>query len=191
MKAAASLRSARPGADLPSPGFVSALERRLAHEVAWPGGATGLSRRGLLQAAGVTAAAAAVAGLAIRAIDPTPPADNLTARQPDRLSVKNPEWTAVAAVTAVPAGQAVRFSAGSVEGFVINHGDRIEALSAVCTHMGCILKFNAPSSRIDCPCHGASFHLDGTPLNREYLGSLPQINSRVRDGNVEVEVARA
>ncbi|MEA2646153.1 MAG: hypothetical protein QOE92_1236 [Chloroflexota bacterium] len=186
LQAAAALRSARPAADLPSPEFVAGLERRLAAEA---GGAAPLSRRGLLQAAGVTAAAAAVAGVAIRLVDPN--AHHEQSADRDTLTVRDPAWVAVAALSAVPAGQAVRFTAGAVEGFVINHGDRVEAMSAVCTHMGCILKFNAAKGQIDCPCHGASFRLDGTPFNREYLAALPLVRSRVRDGMVEVEVSPA
>jgi len=35
------------------------------------------------------------------------------------------------------------------------------ALSAVCTHAGCIVDFNASAQRIDCACHGSEFGLDG------------------------------
>jgi len=38
----------------------------------------------------------------------------------------------------------------------------IAALSAVCTHEGCLTNFDAGSSSLDCPCHGSSFALDGS-----------------------------
>lgn len=43
--------------------------------------------------------------------------------------------------TDVRPGQAMRFRAGAVEGFLVNpgHGREIYALSAACTHMGCML----------------------------------------------------
>jgi len=82
----------------------------------------------------------------------------------------------------------MRFSAGPVEGYVIDRGTTVEALSAVCTHMGCTLAFNRGAGRLDCPCHGASFGLDGRPLNREYVIPLPTIRARINGDQVEVFV---
>jgi nitrite reductase/ring-hydroxylating ferredoxin subunit len=182
MVAAALLRSARPGAGLPREEFLKQLERRLTDEISGRASAR-LSRRRALEL-GASAAVALVAGVAIdRALSP---ARTLSVDRPSALHPSPAAWVAVVPVAAVAAGQAVRFSAPEVEGFVINHGDRLEALSAVCTHMGCILKFNPARARLDCPCHGASFSLGGAPLNVVYLRSLPQIESRVREGLVEV-----
>jgi nitrite reductase/ring-hydroxylating ferredoxin subunit len=108
--------------------------------------------------------------------------------RPDQMVLRNGTWVPVASVDAVGAGQAVRFTSGAVEGFVVNRGGTIQAMSAVCTHMGCILKFNQSQERLDCPCHGASFNLDGSPLSHAYLSSLPTLRSRVRGGTIEVEV---
>ena len=182
--AAAALRSARPGADLPDEAFVGDLERRLAREV--DGGARrGFSRRRLLEL-GAAIAAAVLAGVGIdRFADNRAPATG-----PSRdLAVQDGHWVGVMAAKVVGEGQAVRFSAPAVEGFVVNRGGRLEALSAVCTHMGCILKFNAADARLDCPCHGAAFNMSGAPISREYLRGLPRIQSRVRDGMVEVLAA--
>jgi len=44
---------------------------------------------------------------------------------------------------------------------VIRSGKRVIALSGVCTHMACLLKFN-PKGFIECPCHGGKFNLNGT-----------------------------
>ncbi|MDP9325466.1 MAG: Rieske 2Fe-2S domain-containing protein, partial [Candidatus Dormibacteraeota bacterium] len=81
----------------------------------------------------------------------------------DTLTINNGQWVPVVAAATVADGQAVRFSAGAVSGFVINAAGQLDAISAVCTHMGCILKFNPASKRLDCPCHGASFDLEGSP----------------------------
>jgi cytochrome b6-f complex iron-sulfur subunit len=35
------------------------------------------------------------------------------------------------------------------------------ALSAVCTHAGCTVRYEAGSRDVACPCHGSTFELDG------------------------------
>jgi Rieske Fe-S protein len=43
------------------------------------------------------------------------------------------------------------------------HGT-VHALSARCTHMGCIVRWNPAETSWDCPCHGSRFAQDGTVL---------------------------
>ncbi|MFI9201113.1 FAD-dependent oxidoreductase [Streptomyces sp. NPDC053048] len=40
----------------------------------------------------------------------------------------------------------------------------VHALSAICTHMGCLVAFNAAERTWECPCHGSRFAVDGTVL---------------------------
>jgi cytochrome b6-f complex iron-sulfur subunit len=189
MMAAAALKSARPGADLPRPEFVQGLEKRLAREMATAGAPASVwSRRRLLQLSGA-AAAAVVAGIGIDRVAEHTDATPVPAPGRD-LALSNGRWVPVVATAAVAPEHAVRFSAEAVEGFVINRSGRIQALSAVCTHMGCIVRFNSAHGTLDCPCHGASFALDGTPIRHDYLQSLPRLESRVNGDMVEVRVNR-
>lgn len=184
--AAASLRSARPGADLPSSHFVAELERRLARELT-PAEAHGPSRRQLLHLSGVTAAAALIGAALDRALlESGLSHPSGTPAQGRELTIAGGSWVPVMAAGTLAPGQAERFSAPAIEGFIVNSDGRMKALSAVCTHQGCILRFNAPAQRLDCPCHRASFNLEGLPLNREYLRPLPRVESRVRGGRIEV-----
>ncbi|MEW6379654.1 MAG: Rieske 2Fe-2S domain-containing protein [bacterium] len=44
---------------------------------------------------------------------------------------------------------------------VINTASGLVALSAVCTHLGCIVQWDESSQEIVCPCHGAKYDLNG------------------------------
>jgi cytochrome b6-f complex iron-sulfur subunit len=74
-------------------------------------------------------------------------------------------WSPVASVSELPPGSALRFSTAAFDGYVINDGGDIRALSSVCTHMGCTLHFRSDWQDLRCPCHGASFDLHGELAN--------------------------
>ncbi len=39
--------------------------------------------------------------------------------------------------------------------------DGFAVLSAVCTHAGCTVRYDAPSDQVACPCHGSRYSLAG------------------------------
>ena len=47
--------------------------------------------------------------------------------------------------------------------------------SAVCTHMGCIVRFNSLEKTWDCPCHGSRFGTDGHPINTPAISPIEEI----------------
>lgn len=183
------LSASRPQAGLPDPRFVERLEGRLREHVGGDVPARQrLSRRGLLRAGGLAAAVATGAVVDRLALDHGPG----TPAGPEELVVNGGAWHPVVAADAVPAGRAARFSTGRVEGVVVNRGGGdFLALSAVCTHLGCILQLDAAGGRLDCPCHRAAFGMGGEVLFHQLpqpLRPLPRIPVRVRDGQVEVHV---
>lgn len=173
----------QPGGAQPDPAFLEQLRRRMREADAGisaireplpvrerpavePAGRRPwrLSRRELLQA-GIGAAAglaAGVVGLSLRESgDATPdPGDG------DGPLVGGVGfWAEVATLTDVPPGSAFRFSTVAFDGFVVNDGGEVRALSSVCTHMQCTLQFRPDWHDLRCPCHGASFDLQGRLAN--------------------------
>jgi cytochrome b6-f complex iron-sulfur subunit len=188
LTAATELAPLKAGVDLPDPRFVARLEDRLRQELEDPPARSRVwSRRGLLQAAGA-AAAAAVVGVTVdrTVLNPTGPAS-----EPGTLVPNAAQWRPVAALSELPAGTARTFSTGAVRGVVVNENGKIRALSGICTHLGCVLQPNVQSRSLDCPCHRTVFAWDGS-VDRHQLPSrpahLPTIESRVREGQIEVLV---
>jgi cytochrome b6-f complex iron-sulfur subunit len=64
-------------------------------------------------------------------------------------------------------GKPDRYPQGSVTadpkaGIYIVHGpEGFYALSAVCTHLGCLTSWAAGQNQIACPCHGSKFNVEG------------------------------
>jgi glycine/D-amino acid oxidase-like deaminating enzyme/nitrite reductase/ring-hydroxylating ferredoxin subunit len=51
-------------------------------------------------------------------------------------------------------------------------GGALHAVTAICTHLGCHVKFNASEKTWDCPCHGSRFGVDGTVIDGPAVLSL-------------------
>ena len=53
-------------------------------------------------------------------------------------------------------------------------GGKLHAVSCVCTHLGCLVKFNPSATSWDCPCHGSRFDVDGAVLDGPATRALPK-----------------
>ncbi|MEU6117586.1 FAD-dependent oxidoreductase [Streptomyces sp. NPDC047117] len=52
----------------------------------------------------------------------------------------------------------------------------VQAVSARCTHLGCLVAFNAAETAWECPCHGSRFGTEGTVLQGPALHPLEQLD---------------
>jgi cytochrome b6-f complex iron-sulfur subunit len=44
---------------------------------------------------------------------------------------------------------------------IVNRGNEVHALSAVCTHLGCLVKWDSNKEELFCPCHMAKYDING------------------------------
>lgn len=51
----------------------------------------------------------------------------------------------------------------------------VRAVSARCTHLGCIVAFNAAETTWECPCHGSRFATDGSVLQGPAMWPLAPV----------------
>ena len=49
------------------------------------------------------------------------------------------------------------------------------AVSAVCPHQGCLVKWNRSDKTWDCPCHRSRFDKEGKVINGPAVTNLPKI----------------
>lgn len=96
---------------------------------------------------------------------------------------------AIAEDSAVRPGTAVPFTdAGSGEQAVLLRSEegRISAYSAVCTHQGCIVAYDAEERTLECSCHGSVFDAESGAevLRGPAPRPLPGIPVRIEGGMV-------
>ena len=57
--------------------------------------------------------------------------------------------------------------------FVVRERNQFHVISAICTHLGCTVEWNAEGDQFDCPCHGSKFRADGERFAGPAPRSLP------------------
>lgn len=160
------------------------------------------SRRGLITGGAIAAASLVIGVGAERVIEQTTVQGHQvgTSPPPDlQLKITNTmptTWHFVTTLAELGNG-AIRFTSDTIVGYVLRDSsadataESVVALSAACTHMGCIVRWQDSDRRFHCPCHSALFAENGVQVNTRYqyeLPPLPQLHTKVEDGKVYVEV---
>lgn len=62
--------------------------------------------------------------------------------------------------------------------YAVYHDEKgnIHCFSAVCPHLGCIVRWNSGEKSWDCPCHGSRFNIEGQVLNGPAIEGLTPIS---------------
>lgn len=55
---------------------------------------------------------------------------------------------------------------------------KLHAFSAVCPHLGCVLRWNSDERSFDCPCHGSRFTKEGKVINGPAQSNLKKVTIR-------------
>jgi cytochrome b6-f complex iron-sulfur subunit len=92
----------------------------------------------------------------------------------------------VFAVADVPEGEAKFFEYAGASAVLVNSKNGLVALSAVCTHLGCIVQWEKDKQDFICPCHGGHYAPDGTVTAGPPPKPLPKIPVAVAEGKITV-----
>jgi Rieske Fe-S protein len=88
----------------------------------------------------------------------------------DRL----PPVTAPAPEDLAPGDGAVLRGGGHLCAVHRDDSGQLHAVSARCTHLGCLVAFNRAEQAWECPCHGSRFATDGRILQGPAVRPLEQ-----------------
>lgn len=81
----------------------------------------------------------------------------------------------------VAQGQAVAVADGTVPA---DQQQGIQAIYQVCTHLGCLIPFQAAENRFICPCHGSTFERNSDYVRGPAARSLDQFVVEIGEGGV-------
>lgn len=93
------------------------------------------------------------------------------------------------AALASPGGSLVVTSSAGKLVVVRTSATAAAALSAICTHQGCTVAYQATNMLLQCPCHGAQFGLDGTVKRSPAVTPLKTYAATVSGSTITIKLA--
>ena len=106
---------------------------------------------------------------------------------PKRASAETGGRVAVASTADLPEGKGEVFSVNNKPVIVIHAPDGFAAVSATCTHLGCIVFWNEQRQVIACPCHEAYFNTTGAVISGPPPSPLEPYRVQVEGDQIYVE----
>jgi cytochrome b6-f complex iron-sulfur subunit len=135
-------------------------------------------RREFLALLGTGAMAAAALGTAITAVRFMWP--EVLFEEERRFRIGKPEDIPVGTLVAMPQQKV----------YVVHAAAGFFAMSAVCTHLGCLTQYEKENSRIFCPCHGSRFDESGNVTDGPAPAPLPRLELALESGVLVVDVSK-
>jgi cytochrome b6-f complex iron-sulfur subunit len=136
----------------------------------------GTTRRDFLNEISFSALGIAAIGSAVvtyRYLSP-----NVLFEPPTTFRAGSPDLYPVNSVTYLPDQQV----------YIVRMEGGFYAVSAVCTHLGCITQWKPDLNQIACPCHGSKFKPEGTKIEGPAPRPLPHFQiSLTLDGELQVD----
>ena len=72
--------------------------------------------------------------------------------------------------------------------FVRDAEASVKAFDPVCSHQHCIVAYNPSARRLDCPCHGSSYDLNGRQLSPLPPAPLRVYPAMLQDDRIIIEM---
>lgn len=139
-------------------------------------GANEITRRLFLNE--ITLGALGIAGLGSVAVTYQFFSPNVLFEPPTTFRAGNPDLYPVHSVTFLQDQQV----------YIVRMPEGFYAVSAVCTHLGCVTQWKPDAEMIACPCHGSKFKSDGTKIEGPAPRPLPHFAvSLTADGELLVD----
>lgn len=106
---------------------------------------------------------------------------------PSKSAEGGGEAVAVGDESAVPKGKGKVFPYKEKAVIVINEEKAgLIALSAICTHLGCVVHYDEQKKQILCPCHSAVFDTKGNVVSGPAPKPLPSYKIAIASGKIMV-----
>lgn len=107
---------------------------------------------------------------------------------PARASGPSETMVSAGDENALPVGQAKMVQSRGRPIIVIRQSqERFRAFSAICTHLGCVVQWDAAGKVIACPCHAAVFSVDGKIISGPPPRPLAEYPVMLIDGEIRVK----
>jgi cytochrome b6-f complex iron-sulfur subunit len=83
-------------------------------------------------------------------------------------------------------GAAKNLLVGETPAIIIHKPTGYIVLSRVCTHLGCLVNYDASRLLLICPCHNGIYDLDGNVVSGPPPRPLPKFPFKIGDHNIEI-----
>lgn len=135
-------------------------------------------RRSLLGMLTGGALAAAIGGTGVTAVRFLWP--EVLFEQETRFTLGRPEAIPQGTVLVLPEQKA----------YVVHGEAGLFAVSATCTHLGCLTRYEKENNRIFCPCHGSRYDTAGNVTNGPAPRPLPRFALTLENGVLVIDVGQ-